>query len=296
VYRAERAGTYGASSYDAEVPQGPDAPHVTSPKNPMVMALARLKQRRARAKTRTFLVEGTREATRALSSGVPAKGLLLCPELVTDADGATLVRAMAETAGVPVTTLSATAFARLSMREHPDGVVLHARISRREPDDVKLGPDALVLVIDGLQKPGNVGALLRTADAVGVDAVFVTGDGTDLENPNVIRASMGSVFAVTASAGTIEQIAARVRAAGLALVATAPTARRAHWDLDLTRGVAFVIGEEHAGLSDAWLDLADERVRIPMRADVADSLNASVAGAVVLYEALRQRTQARSSV
>lgn len=260
----------------------------------MVMSLSRLKERRARVKTQTYLVEGTREATRALTAGVPVEGLLLCPELVTDADGAIAVRAMAEAAGAPVTTLSAAAFARLSMREHPDGVVLHAGFSRREPDAVPLGPDALVLVLDGLEKPGNVGALLRTADAVGVDAVFVTGGGTDLENPNVIRASMGSVFGVTVSTGTTEQVAGRLRTAGLVVVATAPAARHAHWDLDLTRGVAFVIGEEHAGLSDAWLEQADELVRIPMRAEVADSLNASVAGAVVLYEALRQRTQAHS--
>ncbi|MFO7546998.1 MAG: TrmH family RNA methyltransferase [Trueperaceae bacterium] len=277
------------------MPDGPNAPHVTSPKNPMVMALSRLKERRARSKTQTYLVEGTRETTRALTAGVPVEGLLLCPELVTNAEGAIAVRAMAEAAGASVTTLSAAAFARLSMREKPDGVLLHARFSRRKPCDVPLEPNALVLVIDGLQKPGNVGALLRTADAVGVDAVFLTGGGTDLENPNVIRASMGSVFAVTVAAGTTERVAAHVRAAGLAVVATTPAARRAHWDLDLTGGVAFVIGEEHAGLSDAWLDLADTRVRIPMRSELADSLNASVAGAVVLYEALRQRTLARAN-
>lgn len=284
-----RSGASVRLSYDAAVSDAPSTQYVQSPKNPMVVALSRLKDRRARAKTKTYLVEGTREASRALAAGVEVERLLLCPELVSDPDGVVAVRAKAEAAGAPVSTLSAAAFARISMREHPDGVVLHVRSSRLAPADVRLAHRALVLILDGLEKPGNVGALLRTADAAGVDAVFLTGAGTDLENPNVIRASMGSVFAMPVAVGSAEQVAERVHEAGLTLVATVPAAERTHWDLDLTGGVAFVIGEEHAGLSAAWLELADTRVRIPMRAELADSLNASVAGAIVLYEALRQR-------
>lgn len=276
------------------MPERPGAPtlHVTSAKNAMVLELARLKERRARERTRTYLVEGAREAGRALASGVPIERLLLCPEMVTDPDAATALRRDAAAAGAQVTTLSAAAFERISMRQHPDGVIAHARSRRRAVADVALGAGAIVLVADGLEKPGNLGALLRTADAVGAGAVFVTGSGTDLENPNVIRASMGSVFAVPVALGSVAEVSAHVRQAGLPLVATSPSAAKAHWELDLSGGVAFVVGEEHAGLDAAWLETADACVRIPMRPGVADSLNASVAGAVVLYEALRQRSAA----
>ncbi len=269
----------------------PSPRRIDSARNPLVKEIAALKTRRARERTGRTLVEGLREAQRACESGLPLVWLLLSPELWPAAhrEAAEALTEAAGARGAEVIELSPDAFGRLSLREHPDGVALVALDAARELARLALPPDPLVLVLDGIEKPGNVGALLRTADAAGVDGVLVTGPGTDLGNPNVIRASMGSVFALPVASASRPEALAWLRAAGLRLIATTPRAERAHWDADYRGGVAVVLGSEHAGLPAAWLDAADQGVRIPMRARVADSLNVGVAGAVLLFEAMRQR-------
>ena len=148
-------------------------------------------------------------------------------------------------------------------------------------------PNGLYLVIDGLEKPGNVGALLRTADSAGVDAVFVTGAGTDLENPNVIRASMGSVFRQVIACET-DALRDWLQQNQVQIVATSPQASATYWQQDYTPATALVLGTEHEGLGEGWLEQADLRVVIPMFGS-ADSLNVATSGALLLYEALRQR-------
>lgn len=252
--------------------------------------VAGLKTRRARDRTGLTLVEGLREAGRAVAAGLPLVRLLLCDELgALGLDGVELLRREAERQAVETVVLSTDAFQRISLREHPDGVALVARTPERSLERLRLPAQPLVLVLAGLEKPGNVGALLRSADAAGVDAVVLTDGGTDLGNPNVIRASMGSVFALPVAGAT--PVAARrwLRAAGLHLVAATPHARQSHWAASYRGGVAVVLGTEHAGLDASWLAAVHERVRIPMRSRSADSLNVAVAGAVILFEALRQR-------
>ena len=270
--------------------------YLASVANPHLKELARLKERRGRRKAGLYLVEGVREAQRALASGVRANELLLAPDVMS-APAQTLneLRQSVRAAGAEEVHLSPAAFAQLSMREKPDGVLLVAHSRQLTPAAAGLRADSLVLVIDGLEKPGNLGALMRTADAVGVDALLVCGSGseaggTDLENPNVIRASMGSVFALTTAAGSRTEVAAALAEAGLRLVAATPHASESMWDADLTGGVALLLGTEGAGLPQWWLERAAQQVQIPMRAAAADSLNVSVAGAVLLYEALRQRS------
>jgi len=276
--------------------------HVESTANPLVKELVGLRQRRARESSGNYIVEGAREARRALSAGVSARLVVVAPDLLREGEGIDAWQRAAESAGAELVTFSAQAFARVSLREHPDGVLVVAYSRRLAPQDVTLAHDSLVLVLADLEKPGNVGALLRSADAVGVDAVFMcpepgsepgdrqAGRGVDLESPNVIRAAMGSSFSLPIGVGDAAEVVARLRAAGLRLVAATPKADLTHWQCDLKGGVALVVGREHAGLSDWWLRQADALVAIPMRASVADSLNVSVAGAVLLYEALRQRT------
>ncbi len=278
---------------------------MSSTANPLVKELVGLRQRRARERSGTFLVEGVREVSRALKAGVSARLLVTAPGLVAP-EASLELTANAAAAGAELVTFAEAAFRRVSLREHPDGVLLVAATRRLSPADVTLGPGALALVLVGLEKPGNVGALLRSADAVGADAVFlapdVTGDGAggdearsvsdgvDLESPNVIRAAMGSSFALPVAVGDSAEVLAALRGAGLRVVATSPAAETTHWSADLTGGVALVLGSEHDGLSGWWLAEADQAVALPMRAGTADSLNVSVAGAVLLYEALRQRS------
>lgn len=266
------------------------AKRIESVNNPWLKATVRLKERRGRQLSGRYLIEGLREADRALAAGVPVEHLILAPAFIRETERVEELSHAATASGVDLITLAPAAFARLSLRQHPDGVALVAVSRRRSPDSVPLPSDALVLVVVGLEKPGNLGALLRSADATGVDAVFLTGDGTDLENPNVIRASQGSVFALPVATGTEEEVVAALELAGLELLATSPRATATLWDVDLTGGVALVLGAEHRGLSEDWLERAGTTLRIPMRDGLADSLNVSVAGAVVLYEALRQRS------
>lgn len=267
---------------------------IDSPANEFVKETARLKDRRARQKRGLFLVEGVREAERALAAGVVPTELLVGPLAPGSEERVAALKHAAVAAGAQVVSLSEAAFHKVSLRANPDGVALVARPSGREVGSVPLSADALVLIVDGLEKPGNLGALMRTADAVGVSALFLTGSGpeaggTDLQNPNVIRASMGSVFALNAAAGTREEVAAAVSAAGLRLVAATPHATDSFWQADLAGGVALLVGAESTGLPEWWLERAALHVRVPMRAAAADSLNVSVAGAVLMYEAFRQR-------
>lgn len=262
---------------------------VDSPRNPTVLAAARLKDRRHRSREGAYLVEGLREVERALASSVTARQLFVAPGLPAGTAGARLA-ARAEALGAVVIELSNEAFERLSLRQHPDGVALVARSGDRSLARAPALGGGVVLVLDGLEKPGNLGALLRTADATGVKAVIVTGAGTDVENPNVIRASQGSIFAVPVYVARAEAALSRLRDEGFKVVAASPQAERPHWSADLTGDVAIALGTEAEGLP-AWLSAAaDELVAVPMRSRAADSLNVSVAGAVILYEALRQRS------
>ncbi|WP_027481381.1 TrmH family RNA methyltransferase [Deinococcus pimensis] len=257
---------------------------LTSPQNPEIKATARLRERRDREREGRFLIEGTREVARALLGGVPVERLYVCEDLLRG--DARDVVGSAQAAGAELVLVSRAAFAKLSARENPDGVLGVAPLPARTLPP--LPQDALVLVLVGLEKPGNLGALLRTADGVGVDAVVLAGRGVDLFNPNVIRASQGSVF--TQSVVTMEEDAALawLRAEGFELFALAPEGSVTYWAADLTARVALALGTEHEGLPPAWEAAADQNLRIPMRGG-ADSLNVATAGALVLYEALRQR-------
>jgi RNA methyltransferase, TrmH family len=260
---------------------------IDSPKNPTIKTLAELKERKGREAQGQYLIEGSRETLRALQGGERVLRLLVCPELLDEqrAEGREL-RAKAKT--IEMLELSKIAFAKLSLRQNPDGVIALAEIQKKTLADVTLKENSLVLVIDGLEKPGNIGALLRSADAVNVDAVFVTGEGTDLYNPNVIRASMGSLFSRPVLAVETHELTNLLHSRHFNIVAATPHTHNLYWHEDFTKSTAIVLGTEHEGLSEVWLEAATARVKIPM-SGLADSLNVATAGALLLYEASRQR-------
>lgn len=237
------------------------------------------------------MVEGARELQRALDAGVRVREAFLCPSLFRE-EGRELASVL-ESAGVPTCELSEAAFERASIRQGPDGVLGVIELPRTASEPPALPADALVLVLAGLEKPGNLGALLRTADAARVDAVVLCGHGTDPWNPNVIRASMGSVFALPLAVLGDEVARTWLRTTSLRTVATTPSAGVDYWDADLAGGSAVLLGPEHEGLSDAWLAAADVQVRVPM-AGLADSLNVAVTGALLAFEARRQRRAGRA--
>ena len=257
---------------------------IESPKNPQVKALVKLRERRTREREKRYLIEGAREVGRALSAGVELETLYVCEDFL-NAEGQEVL-ALADT--LAHIHLSSIAFQKVSYRDAPDGLLAVAPMRETSLASLEVKPDALFLVMVGLEKPGNLGALLRTADGVDADAVFVTGTGTDLTNPNVIRASMGSVFSRPVLNVEANELLAWLRKRKVNIVATTPHTGLSYWDADYKRSAAIVLGAEHEGLSEAWLKAAQSRVSIPMQG-LADSLNVGTAGALLLYEAVRQR-------
>ncbi len=248
-------------------------------------ALLSLRDRRERERQERFIIEGTRELATALAAGVKLTRLYRCPALLRPEAAALLATVPPEVAQVAV---ASAVFAKLSYRDNPDGLLAVAQRQASDLSALRLPGNALVLVLDGLEKPGNLGALLRTADGAGLDAVLLSGSGTDLENPNVIRASLGTVFSRPVLEAEGAALLAWLRQEGFSLIAATPRASASYWDADFTGRAAIVLGAEHAGLSPAWLGAADNQVNIPMRG-LADSLNVATAGALLIYEALRQR-------
>ncbi|MBX3144509.1 MAG: RNA methyltransferase [Trueperaceae bacterium] len=270
------------------------AKRISSASNPLLKSLIDLKDRRARVQTGTFLVEGRRESAAAVRAGFEIARVIVAPELASDAAITDLVVAVEERAAsaeIETLELSRTAFEKLSLRQNADGLAVQARAGRTALDAPALAGADLVLVIDGVEKPGNVGALMRSADAAGADLVVLTGDGTDIYNPNTVRASQGSIFALKVRHASGEDLIALASGAGLKVVTASPAAELDYWDVDLSGPVAIVVGAEDVGVDRAMMEASDLRVRIPMRAAQADSLNVSVAGALLLFEALRQRSR-----
>lgn len=262
--------------------------HIDSPRNAEIRERLKLKDRRGRERAGEFLIEGRREIERAVQAGVRIGTMYLLPESPAARGLAPLVKEL-EITGLDAVKLSEGAFARLSFRENPDGAIAVAESWQLAPEDIDLKSDSLLLVLDGLEKPGNLGALLRTADSAGVDAVFITGAGTDLFNPNVIRASMGSLFSLPVTAVDTDRLIAWLGRRGFRILATSPAAHASYWQASMLGGAAIVLGAEHSGLPMSWLEAADELVTVPMRG-AADSLNVATTGALLLYEALRQRS------
>lgn len=262
---------------------------ITSPANPRLKQLVALRRRRARDEAGVTVVEGFEELGLALDAGVRPRTLFYSPELMLDPSAQLAVVDGARASGVETVKVSRSAFEKVAYREGPDGFLALVPAVRGDLADLQLPSAPLVLVCEGLEKPGNLGAMLRTADAAGVDAVIAVDPVTDWGNPNVVRGSKGTVFSVPVASATLGDTVAWLRAAGIRLVATTPDTETLHTDADLTGGVAIAVGTEKFGLTDEALRAADVRVRIPMHGNV-NSLNASAAAAIVVYEAVRQRS------
>jgi TrmH family RNA methyltransferase len=268
-------------------------PAITSASNPRIKQLLRLHKRRERDAAGVMLVEGEREIRRALQGGCALRQLYYAPAFFSAQTPHELVDACRR-AGAELFACGPDAFARVSRREHPDGLLAVAPRPDRTLDKLVLPPDALVMVADRPQKPGNLGALLRAADAAGAHAVIASDADTDLGNPNVVRASTGTLFTLPVVEATADASLAWLRSAGVRIVAAAPSAATVYTDVDLSGPVALVVGAEDTGLTGLWLDAADTTVRIPMHGG-ADSLNMAVTAALLLYEARRQRGWERAA-
>lgn len=272
-------------------------PLITSAANPRLKAVMGLRRRRIREQSGQTLVEGYEEIALAIAAGVRPSVVFVCPELFSPAGRAgsqhlghqsdLLDRLRGD--GVELVGLSRAAYEKVAYREGPDGLLAVVdRLGGALTDLSVDRPQHLTLISQGVEKPGNLGAMLRTADAAGVDAVVAADPVTDWGNPNVVRASKGTVYAVPVASASTAATIGWCREHGIRLVVTTPETDVLYSDTPLTGPVAVAVGAEKHGASRELLDAADVRVRIPMSGK-ANSLNVAAAAAVVLFEAVRQR-------
>lgn len=258
---------------------------ITSRHNPHIKYLTELKDRKFREQEQCFLVEGFREVQRALDSGKRLKTLYLSqstkPELLEN------LSLIAKTKGIRILELSAPVFEKLTHREHPDGCMALVEMWGLGIESLNVSAQPLLIVAEGLEKPGNLGALMRTAEGAGVDALLLCDPKVDIYNPNVIRASQGALFSLPMAVLAPDDVYHFLRAKNIQIVATSPEAKTVYWDTNYTVPSAILVGNENSGLSDFWSFKA-QHVCIPM-AGKSDSLNVHSAATLVLYEAIRQR-------
>jgi TrmH family RNA methyltransferase len=265
--------------------------HITSRQNARVRDAAKLRERRARERQGRIVIDGAREIARALAAGVEVVEAYVCEPLCRG-EGAQIAIDRLETSGAAIATVTEDVFEKLCYGEGRDGLVAVAVTPRRSLDDLHLPPEPLVAVIEGVEKPGNVGAVLRSADGAGLDAVVVASPRTDLFNPNAIRASLGTVFNPGVCAASTSETLAWLRRLATPVFVARPEAARSYADVDYRGGAAIILGSEAEGLSAAWSGDGFTPVALPMRG-VADSLNVSAAAAVLFYEAQQRRNLRR---
>ena len=264
---------------------------ITSLTSPHVKNVVALRDRRERDQTGLTIVEGEREVARALEARVSFKELYVCPDFLKDSNGQNKIWTPGpEFLDVPIFETTENVFSKMAYGDRLEGILGVCQPRKWQFKDLPPEKkDALYVVIEGIEKPGNLGAILRTCDGVGVDGVTVCGEETDLYNPNVIRSSLGTIFSLKVIVSKPEEALQFLRSRHVQICATQPQAKTIYTKLNLKQSTAIVLGSESEGLKNFWLKCADTHIQIPMRGE-ADSLNVSSSAAIVLYEALRQRS------
>lgn len=257
---------------------------ITSIQNPFIKSLVQLQEKaKSRKQTGTFLIEGQREISLAIKGGYEIETVLFYSELITESQVYTLTNSK-----INLIQINREVFEKLAYRDTTEGIIAVAKSKPLQLSDLKLSPNPLILVAESTEKPGNIGALLRTADAAKLDAVIIANPKGDLYNPNVVRSSVGCLFTNNIATGTTGEIISFLRERGINFYC-ATLQNSTHYDTqDYTQPTALVVGTEATGLTQEWRDAATQNIIIPMQGEI-DSMNVSVAAAILIFEAKRQR-------
>lgn len=257
---------------------------ITSLQNPLVKYLFTLTQKsKQRKEQQQFLIEGKREISLALEAGYLIEQLFICPDILSEAEVEKLF------SGYKCTAISTQVYEKLTYRSSTEGILALAQCKNHALSGVEFQKaHPLVLVAEAPEKPGNIGALLRTVDAAGIDAVYIANPKTDLYNPNIIRSSVGTVFTVPIFMGSSEEIRTHLQQQGFAIYCAALTASQPYDQVSYKGRTAIVVGTEDTGLSPTWLKASTQNIIIPMQGKI-DSMNVSVSAAILIFEAVRQR-------
>ena len=265
---------------------------ITSLQNPGVKFARSLRSRKVREESGLSVLEGYRAVSRGLECGMEFTECYYAPELFLGKNEFELIAKVADS-GADVQEVAANVLAKIAYRDRPEGIIAIMKVRKHKLAGIPAKKDGLYIVAESIEKPGNLGSILRSADAVNADGVIVCEKRTDIYNPNVITASTGALFSANLAESSAEGAYAWLKKNEIKIFAATPEATDVYTDVDLTQGIAVVVGAEQYGLTDFWKSKADVNVKIPMLGYI-DSLNVATATTVIMYEAARQRGWGKS--
>ncbi len=263
---------------------------ITSKQNDRIKKVIKLHDKKDREKLQLFIVEGLREIQNALNAGIIFEEIFFCRELNNSPELEACIQKFSSEKCI-IKETSRDVFEKMSVREGPDGILGIAQIQRKSLSDIHLPSNPLILVAEGIEKPGNLGALIRTAEAAGVHLLLVADNSVDIFSPHVIRTSQGLVFKLPIVVSSNQNILDFLSQKNIPILLTTPHTRTSYWEQDMTQPTAILVGSEKDGVSEFWLTTAKsytQAVTIPMPG-TADSLNVNAAATIVLFEAAKQR-------
>ena len=257
---------------------------ITSSQNPYIKQLVLLQEKaKARRQSGTFLIEGQRELQLARKGGYQIETALFVPELISEPEVKSLAGRQAE-----LIEISREVYQKLAYRDTTEGIIAVAQSKSLSLTDLQLGENPLVLVAEATEKPGNIGAILRTADAARMDAVIIADPKGDLYNPNIVRSSVGCLFTNQIATGSTDDVISFLKSKKISIYCATLQDSALYHEQDYTTPSALVVGTEATGLSQPWRDASTQNIIIPMQGEI-DSMNVSVAAAILIFEAKRQR-------
>lgn len=256
---------------------------ITSTQNPYIKTLVQLQEKaKARKQTGTFLIEGKREIELALKGNYEIETILYCNELSLQSFNLSIFQSK------EYIEISKDVYQKLAYRDTTEGILAIAKTKNLSLSDLQLPENPLILVLESIEKPGNIGAMLRTSDAANIDAVILANPKTDLYNPNIVRSSVGCLFTNQIATGSTEEVIAFLKAKNINFYSATLQNSNEYHKVDYSTPTALVVGTEATGLSQPWRDESTQNIIIPMQGAI-DSMNVSVAAAILLFEAKRQR-------
>ncbi len=261
---------------------------ITSIQNPKIKNLKKLEKASERKAQQLFVVEGLREAVLANRAGYAVHQVFICEELMKPDKNYSPNELLTQQPSPAIYYTNREVYQSLTYRESTEGVIAVVAFKDISLSNLSLRENCLVLVIESVEKPGNLGAMLRTCDAAGVDAVIICDARTDIYNPNVIRSSVGTVFTNSVAVCETKEAIPFLKQKNIIIFAAEPLAEKFHYEQNFRNSTAIIVGTEATGLSEEWMIAADKKIKIPMRGRI-DSLNVSVSAGILLFEALRQR-------
>ncbi len=260
---------------------------LSSLQNPKIKYTFKLRNRRFREKEKTTIIEGYRELKRAFDYGMKLQECFFCPSMYLGENETSLIETLSSN-GVSVFEVNENILKKLAYRDRPEGLIATIKTLEHSLDMIPIIENGLYLIVEAIEKPGNLGAILRSADATAVAGVIICDKRTDLYNPNVIRASTGALFSVPIAETNIEELKIWLKKYSINTLSATPHTDKLYTTVDMKKATAILVGTEQYGLTDELLEIADTSIKIPMLGKI-DSLNVATAATILLYEAVRQR-------